>query len=246
MKWTKLKNWLPEIEGFTHAANPTHHQGRVFFSPRNSLNQSHVYYAHFDPVRLQLGGPLPLFGPGRMGSFDDSGCSVCQVTDDSVLYLGWNLGVTVPFRNTLALWNRRGGRSIVKQRDEIFLSISYGWRDGGRLFYHAIHSFPMGTTELIGEPGLFSTHIMCRPCVLGDEMWFCYRSADGQYRIGYAKLRGGAWSVEPSGIEPSGEGFERIANAYPCVFDHEGSRYMLYNGDGYGKTGFGLAILEQT
>ena len=31
---------------------------------------------------------------------------------------------------------------------------------------------------------------------------------------------------------------------YPFVFDHDGSRYMLYNGNGYGKTGFGLAVLE--
>jgi hypothetical protein len=31
---------------------------------------------------------------------------------------------------------------------------------------------------------------------------------------------------------------------YPCVFDHFGTRYMLYNGNGYGATGFGLAIQE--
>jgi hypothetical protein len=32
---------------------------------------------------------------------------------------------------------------------------------------------------------------------------------------------------------------------YPFVFDHADQRYMLYNGNGYGKTGFGLAILDQ-
>jgi hypothetical protein len=32
---------------------------------------------------------------------------------------------------------------------------------------------------------------------------------------------------------------------YPCVFDAAGGRYMLYNGDGHGRTGFGLAVLEQ-
>jgi hypothetical protein len=31
---------------------------------------------------------------------------------------------------------------------------------------------------------------------------------------------------------------------YPCVFDHKGARYMLYAGNGYGRTGFGLAVLE--
>ncbi len=31
---------------------------------------------------------------------------------------------------------------------------------------------------------------------------------------------------------------------YPFIFDHKGKRYMLYNGNDYGKTGFGLAVLE--
>jgi hypothetical protein len=31
---------------------------------------------------------------------------------------------------------------------------------------------------------------------------------------------------------------------YPWVFRHEGATYMLYNGNGYGRTGFGIAVLE--
>jgi hypothetical protein len=30
---------------------------------------------------------------------------------------------------------------------------------------------------------------------------------------------------------------------YACVFDHHGSRHMLYNGNGYGETGIGHAVL---
>jgi hypothetical protein len=30
---------------------------------------------------------------------------------------------------------------------------------------------------------------------------------------------------------------------YPFVFDHQGRRYLLYNGNDYGKTGVGLAVL---
>jgi hypothetical protein len=32
---------------------------------------------------------------------------------------------------------------------------------------------------------------------------------------------------------------------YSFIFDHAGQRYMLYNGNGYGKTGIGLAVLDQ-
>ena len=31
---------------------------------------------------------------------------------------------------------------------------------------------------------------------------------------------------------------------YPCVFDWNGRRFMLYNGNDYGRTGVGLAVLE--
>ena len=44
-----------------------------------------------------------------------------------------------------------------------------------------------------------------------------------------------------SGIEPSGDGWEGDAVAYPWVFDDDGTRYLLYNGEGFGRGGFGVA-----
>jgi hypothetical protein len=29
---------------------------------------------------------------------------------------------------------------------------------------------------------------------------------------------------------------------YPFVFDHGGARYILYSGNAFGRTGFGLAV----
>ena len=34
--------------------------------------------------------------------------------------------------------------------------------------------------------------------------------------------------------------------AYPFVFDHAGQRHLLYNGDGFGATGIGHAVLGDT
>jgi hypothetical protein len=31
---------------------------------------------------------------------------------------------------------------------------------------------------------------------------------------------------------------------YPCVFEHHGQWFMLYNGNGYGASGIGLAVLK--
>lgn len=81
------------------------------------------------------------------------------------------------------------------------------------------------------------------------EMWFSYRSGAGEkYRIGYAhSIDGEKWELDlkATGITVSPDGWDSEMIEYPYVFDHAGQRYMLYNGNGYGKTGFGLAILEQ-
>jgi hypothetical protein len=77
-------------------------------------------------------------------------------------------------------------------------------------------------------------------------MWYSFR---GQaYRIGYAESEDGRqWKRLDShvGIDVSTTGWDSEMIEYPFVFDHKGQRYMLYNGNGFGKTGFGLAVLEQ-
>lgn len=87
-----------------------------------------------------------------------------------------------------------------------------------------------------------------RPCVLRDgdlyRMWYSYRGP--HYRIGYAESRDGLrWQRrdEAAGLEVSASGWDSEMVEYPFVFDHAGTRYMLYNGNGYGKTGIGLASL---
>lgn len=83
----------------------------------------------------------------------------------------------------------------------------------------------------------------------GDlEMWFSFRSGTGKkYRIGYARSANGKnWMLDlkRAGIEVSPSGWDSETIEYPFVFHHNGARYMLYNGNGYGKTGFGLAVLD--
>ena len=49
---------------------------------------------------------------------------------------------------------------------------------------------------------------------------------------------------EEVGIGPSESGCDSEMICYPCLFDFEGKRYMTYNGNEYGKTGFGIAVEE--
>jgi hypothetical protein len=82
------------------------------------------------------------------------------------------------------------------------------------------------------------------------RMWFCSRATRDvpAYRIRYAESGDGiTWQRKDgeAGIDVSEAGWDSEMICYPFVFDHAGDRYMLYNGNGYGRTGFGLAILDR-
>ena len=86
------------------------------------------------------------------------------------------------------------------------------------------------------------------------HMYFCYRQADGfrkdlnrGYRIGYAystDLENWTRDDALTGIELSEEGWDSEMQCYPHVFECDGEIFLLYNGNEFGRHGFGLAVLE--
>jgi hypothetical protein len=93
-----------------------------------------------------------------------------------------------------------------------------------------------------------------RPSVLRNddgsmEMWFSYRGGGGDtYRIGHATSQTGLnWilDLEESGIDISDQGWDSEMIAYPFVLTYSGARYMFYNGNGFGRSGFGVAVMSR-
>lgn len=89
---------------------------------------------------------------------------------------------------------------------------------------------------------------IARPCVLKEngryKMWYSHDSGQG-YRIGYAESSDGyVWARrdDEAGIDVSPSGWDSEAIAYPWVFNHQGRKYMLYNGNRFGYDGIGLAV----
>lgn len=86
------------------------------------------------------------------------------------------------------------------------------------------------------------------------HMYFCYRQGLGfrdnpknSYRIGYARSEDlKSWSRNDSivNLAISESGWDSEMIAYPNVFELDGNFYMLYAGNGNGRTGFGLAKLD--
>ncbi len=98
-----------------------------------------------------------------------------------------------------------------------------------------------------------------RACVLKDDktykMWYSHRNLqnyredkNNSYRIGYAESSNGIdWTRldEQAGIDVSEHGWDSEMIEYPFVYDHNKKRYMVYNGNTFGKSGFGYAVLKE-
>lgn len=87
------------------------------------------------------------------------------------------------------------------------------------------------------------------------HMFYCYRQATDfrknmrrGYRIGYAystDLHSWTRNDDGVGIDVSKDGWDSDMICYPHVFHCEDNIYMLYNGNEFGRFGFGLAVLEK-
>lgn len=76
-----------------------------------------------------------------------------------------------------------------------------------------------------------------------------YKSKEGGYRIGYASsIDMFNWDRrdEIAGMSVSDNGWDSEMVSYPHVFILNGDTYMLYQGNGMGRTGIGLAKLDNS
>ncbi len=76
------------------------------------------------------------------------------------------------------------------------------------------------------------------------EMRYTSDTYDKQYRAGYAESDDGInWTRmdHKAGIEKSAEGWDSEMLCYPVIIDAAGKRYMIYSGNGMGRTGVGYA-----
>jgi hypothetical protein len=87
------------------------------------------------------------------------------------------------------------------------------------------------------------------------HMWYCfrdsrdYRDGAGAYRIGYANSPDGLeWTRLDAfgGLDASGEFWCSTMTCYPFVTQVRERTVMFFNGNGFGQTGFGYAVLEET
>ncbi len=267
---------------------------RIYFSARDTQNRSLPFYIDYDfnsyKILFQSNQLLSL---GELGTFDDSGIMLTSLIEKEdkvyLFYIGWNLGVTVPFRNSIGLAiSLDGGKTFEKQfkgpiidRNHIephFVAsncvfkleskyIMYylscvGWEKMNDKIMHKYHIKWALSDDLIHwdrnnhvaidfkYPGEYAISV---PRVLLEDgtykMWYSYRGGpySDKYRIGYAESKDAfTWERKDDlvNLNVTAGNWDSDMICYPCVFKHHNQLMMLYNGNDYGKSGIGIAILE--
>lgn len=274
---------------------------RIYFGPRDTQGRTTTTFIEVEadnPRNVLYVHDRPVLGLGELGAFDDSGampsCVVNHGGRKYLYYIGWNRGVTVPYRNSvgLAVSDDGGltfervfeGPVVDRTREEPYFCASpFVMVDEGvwKLWYAS----STGWTVVDGHPeplykikyaesddGVewnrdnvtcieysFEGEANARPCVVKEaglyRMWYCFRGSRGYrtdksqgYRIGYAESEDGVRWVrkdEEAGIGRSEEGWDSVMMEYPYVYEHAGGKHLLYNGNGFGESGFGYAVLEE-
>jgi hypothetical protein len=110
-----------------------------------------------------------------------------------------------------------------------------------------VHWMRDGAT-VVGFP-TESEYALARPSVakIGDGLLMCFACRGANYRIGAASSQDGInWTRLDAaiGLGPSGDVWDSEMTCYPALFWHRDRLWLAYNGNGYGATGFGLAVWE--
>ncbi len=244
MRWKKLGQVFCPQDNFpwmkSHAANPVAESlggdlFRIYFTCRDGQNRSHIASLDLDindPRKLLRLDDEPLLGPGKLGTFDDSGAALGCVLDIGgtkfLYYLGWNLGVTVPWRNSIGL-------AVLPPGEKRFMRVS----EAPILDRNALDPFSLSYPWVLREGGRWRMWY-------GSNLSWGVDQRDMDHVIKYAESADGfAWTPTGRisiGLEPPGE----YAVAKPCVlrdrdcyrmwYAHRGPAYRI----GYAESPDGL------
>jgi hypothetical protein len=276
---------------------------RIYFGPRDTQGRSFTTFIEVEadnPANVLRVHDRPVIGLGKLGTFDDSGVMPSSIVNHNgrkyLFYIGWNRGVTVPYRNSVGLAvSDDGGLTFQRvcegpvvdrtQAEPYFCASPYAMYDAEaktwKLWYASstgwtvVHDHPEPIYQvkyaesgdgvhwvrnnIVCLPYGFEGEANARPCVIKENgryrMWYCFRgsvdyrtSKQQSYRLGYAESPDGInWTRDDAsiGIERSAAGWDSLMMEYPYVYEHKGRKYMLYNGNGFGETGFGYAVLHE-
>lgn len=212
----------------------------------------YMYYIGWNPSTT-----VPTRNSIGLAVSDDNGFSFKRMYDGPILdrtkdepyYTG---AVDVLKENNVwKMWYTSGSEwKIINGKPEIFYHIKYAT---------SLNGIDWNRDNITCIPPVNEFEATARPCVIKEngiyKMWYSKRSLidfrtniRNSYRAGYAESTDGVKWIRIDakvGIDISEKGWDSEAIAYPYVIKVKENWYMFYNGNGFGKTGFGYAEYEQ-
>lgn len=280
----------------SHAALPTpiHLDAdvfRFFYSVRDGENRSHVGWVDVEvseSPRVLAAARAPMLSPGEDGTFDDSGISIGSLVRSGnglrLYYMGWNLGVRSPWRNSIGAacaegfqgpFTRCSPGPILDRSPQDPYTLTYPWvlelsPGDWRMWYGSNLGPSLASNTLrhvikvarssdgidwrrdgatVIELERAGETVILRPSIvrLGQHFLMSFATRGTSYSLGAARSSDGVrWVRIDSilGLDHSDEGWDADMACYPALFLHRGQLWLAYNGNGYGETGFGLAVWE--
>jgi hypothetical protein len=161
----------------------------------------------------------------------------CVLIDDDGIWKNWYLSCT-EWRRVNNISEPRYHIKYAESKDGI------NWERKGivSIDYRDNNEAGIVKASVIKEDGIY-------------KMWYSYRNFEdyrtdlkNSYRIGYSEsIDGMKWERMDNGGEGltiSETGWDSLMVEYPHVFYLKGKKIMLYNGNGFGGSGFGYAVYE--
>ncbi len=216
-------------------------QGRIFlyyigYTVRNTIpyhNSIGLAISSDNGLSFKRYSKGPLFDSNVIEPYFSASCSVIL---GSNIWKMWYLSCT--------------GWQLINDIPEPFYNIKYAESKDGINWIR---------TGIVCIDNTADSEAIAKPFVIHEDgiykMWYSYRKVvnyktqkNASYKIGYAESQDGIkWIRKDNlvGIERSSEGWDSEMMEYCHILDIRGKRIMFYNGNGFGKTGFGYAILEE-
>lgn len=257
-----------------HAQMPTPYvmedRVRVYYSCRRNNKSFPCYFDLAEDLTTVLGHREGIVDPSPAGRFDSDGfmpsCVIKKGDELWMYYVGWlALAGEAKYHTAIGLaasrdgefWTRKFDAPVMdRTREEpgihttpyvymtnnglkmLYASGSV-WKDGDCCYFMYHASSDDGVTWLEASRRKLNKSkdaVSCRPTLqLGNNSlgWVCHCSRT--FKTDYIIL------PEP----PPRSNWDSDMQCYPYVFEFGGKMLMLYNGNGYGQTGVGLAEYEE-
>ena len=218
----------------------------------NYGKEKYLYYIGWNPqvtvsYRLSIGLAISMDGGSNFEKYSEG-----PICDRDLNEIYFNTAPCVLIDNGIwRMWYIScTGWQIIDQHPEPSYHVKYAESSDG-IHWHKTGHICIDYDEF--------TKAIGRPCVFFDagiyKMLYSYRSThsyridpDQSYRIGYAESSDGInWIRKDNevGITRSKEGWDSEMIEYCHICRYNDKTYLFYNGNGFGKSGFGYAVLDQ-